>query len=122
MVKYGGANVRFSLPRPNPLSDRRGEGEEAHARSHAPRGHGISRGPASRATKRQLIGVIQLLGAGLIIASAWTIALPHMGSDPSLRESIDRREALGVNADAMFYTELNTMETLVVNWETRKRR
>jgi hypothetical protein len=51
-----------------------------------------------------------------VVAAVWTILLPALGNRPGLRSSIERREALGVNANAMFYTELEAMETLVVNW------
>jgi hypothetical protein len=71
-----------------------------------------------RAMDRTLRGWIGLVAAVLVIVATWTIVLPTLGSRPALRSSIDRREALGVNANAMFYTELECMETLVVHWRT----
>jgi hypothetical protein len=53
----------------------------------------------------------------MAIAAIWTFLLPQLGARPSLRESLDRRDALGINADAMFYTELEAMETLRVEWK-----
>ena len=58
-----------------------------------------------------------LLATIVAVAGVWTLLLPMLGNRPALRSSIDRREALGINANAMFYTELEAMETLVVHWE-----
>lgn len=74
-----------------------------------------------RAIDRTLRDWIGLVAAVLVIVATWTIVLPTLGSRPALRSSIDRREALGINANAMFYTELEGMETLVVRWGTGRR-
>ena len=58
-------------------------------------------------------GKLVLLAAAVFVLLVWTVLLPWIGRG-ALRESIDRRAALGVNADAMFYTELEAMETLQV--------
>jgi hypothetical protein len=64
--------------------------------------------------------VTSLVGIGLVVAIVWTIALPSVGELPTLRASIDRRESLGINAEAMFYTELEAMETLRVAWDVEQ--
>ena len=61
-------------------------------------------------------GKLVLSFAAALTVLVWTVLLPWVG-DGALRESIDRRAALGVNADAMFYTELEAMETLRVRWD-----
>lgn len=66
--------------------------------------------------RRPLHGWLGLLVASLTVIAIWMLLLPRIGSQPSLRSSIDRREALGINAEAMFYTDLEAMETLVVQW------
>jgi hypothetical protein len=69
---------------------------------------------------RGICGVTSLIGIALVVAIIWAIVLPRVGDLPTLRASIDRREALGINAEAMFYTELEAMETLRVRWDVER--
>ncbi len=55
-----------------------------------------------------------LLGAAAI-AFLWLVVLPWAGSRPALREDIQWREAHGINAGAMYYTELRAMPDIAAH-------
>jgi hypothetical protein len=48
------------------------------------------------------------VGGGLLIA-CWTVMLPALSERPAMRQRLDRRNEQGINAGAMFYSELNAM-------------
>jgi hypothetical protein len=66
---------------------------------------------------RRAGGWPSLLAASSLVAAIWMVLLPRVGAHPAIRSSIDRRTALGVNAEALFYTDLEAMESLVVHWD-----
>ncbi len=48
------------------------------------------------------------IGAALAIG-CWTVVLPALSDLPTVRRQLDRRNEQGINAGAMFYSELNAM-------------
>lgn len=48
-----------------------------------------------------------------VIALVWLVALPRLGERPGVRAKIEREEAQGINPEAMFYTELESMPAIV---------
>jgi hypothetical protein len=57
--------------------------------------------------RRRAFGVLGVAVVGLIIA--WTVVLPWVGQQASVRTMIDRNESHGIDPTAMFYTELENM-------------
>jgi hypothetical protein len=54
------------------------------------------------------------LGAAAI-AWVWLVALPWLGGRPELREDLRWRAARGINAGAMYYTELEAMPDIAAH-------
>ena len=51
------------------------------------------------------------LGAVVITISViWSVVLPRIAAWPQFQARVDRHRALGINVDAMFYTELGPVE------------
>jgi len=59
-----------------------------------------------------------LLGAVSVVAATWLVILPRVAEHPSVRQQRERQEALGINPEAMFYTDLDATETLILDWPT----
>ena len=49
----------------------------------------------------------------MAIGLIWLSVLPSLGRLPSLREAIDERDAHGIDASAMYYTDLEMMDGVI---------
>ena len=54
-------------------------------------------------------GVRSLIVTCLVVAAIWLIALPRIARHDRVRETIKRNHAAGIDPDAMFYSDLETM-------------
>lgn len=48
------------------------------------------------------------IGMALLVV-CWMMVLPALSNTPAMRQELDRCEAQGINAGAMFYSELKAM-------------
>jgi hypothetical protein len=56
------------------------------------------------------------VSAALLIA-CWTLLLPALSERPAMRQQLDRRKQQGINAGAMFYSELKAMPQVMERME-----
>jgi hypothetical protein len=59
--------------------------------------------------KSSLNKIARLIVIGAVVIACWTMLLPAISDRPAMRQRLDRRKAQGINAGAMFYSELNAM-------------
>ncbi|HBJ38004.1 MAG TPA: hypothetical protein DDZ51_25255 [Planctomycetaceae bacterium] len=51
-------------------------------------------------------GIIGLSATVLVIVSVWGWVLPMVGNRPTIRQSIENTQRLGINPAAVFYTDV----------------
>ena len=67
---------------------------------------GSDRQPAHR-------GVWSLMGSAAVIAYIWIVLLPGVAEWPSVKSHIRWLDQKGIDPSAMYYTELEVMETIL---------
>lgn len=53
--------------------------------------------------------VARLLVGTVLMLVCWMLVLPALSEQPAVRRELDRHAAQGINAGAMFYSELKAM-------------
>ncbi len=71
-------------------------------------------------TPEKLRGRFGLAAAGLVVWVIWIVVLPAFASRPAMSKYLDRMDQAGIDASAMFYTELEMMPELIWRIEGRK--
>jgi hypothetical protein len=61
-----------------------------------------------------------LAGCVVTIGVVWLVVLPWIGSRPGMKRQIEHLDALGVDAGAMFYTELPLMNDVLADVDRRR--
>lgn len=57
-----------------------------------------------------------------VIAATWCALLPAVAGRPAMQMQLQRQESLGIDASAMFYSELPAMEGVNAQMERVRRR
>ena len=65
--------------------------------------------------------VLKLLAALSVILSLWLVCLPWAANRPAVADHIDRLEQNGVDASAMYYTDLEMMKPVFTRLALQKR-
>ncbi len=58
-------------------------------------------------------GRLQFAAACVSIALVWLVVLPYLGSRPAIQSAIRQQERQGIDPSAMFYTELEVMDSVL---------
>ncbi len=62
-------------------------------------------------------GIAQLVLAITMIACFWCVVLPWYGSQPAMEKHLQFLDDRGIDASAMFYTELDAMDAILEKLE-----
>jgi multisubunit Na+/H+ antiporter MnhF subunit len=61
----------------------------------------------------------KLATAGAIIVAVWCVALPRLAKRPSMHDHLEFLDSKGIDASAMYYTELDAMDAILERLESR---
>lgn len=65
-------------------------------------------------------GSWRALACGLLgVALTWCVVLPWIAARPLVRERLEWLDARGIDPSAMYYTELDAMDAILVRLEGR---
>ncbi|QEG20926.1 hypothetical protein [Mariniblastus fucicola] len=67
-------------------------------------------------------GFLKLAIATIAIVVFWCVALPRLSANPQNQAYIEFLDERGIDPSAMFYTELDCMDSILVRNESQSRR
>lgn len=76
---------------------------------------------ADRETQNPNRGIRSLAGCAIVIAYLWLVVLPWVAERPKMKNHIDWLDQKGIDPAAMYYTELEVMETILERQRSLRR-
>lgn len=64
-----------------------------------------------------LRGVVRLAAGCVVVVFLWLAVLPMVARQETVRRHIERNRARGIHPDAMFYTEIGTIDGVRLEYE-----